>query len=643
MNINYLNYIYSSELFNQYKKMLSTNCKSVLLTVLLLFISTFGFSQTKKIDSLQKVYSNLEDTKEKIKLGHTLFKLTVRKDKNASLNYAREQLSISKKIDYKKGEGTAYRDIAYYYKYLPNIDSSRYYYEKSVKTFKENGNKERLVTALDRYATLETVHGEYDKALKLVNECVEIATELKNGKMLAESLMRASAIHLNRGNFASAMEVALKAAEISDTIKPVNLDIKARSLLDIARVERHRGNHKEAMEPTKKAIEIYQEIKEPKWEMIALNQLGNVYWYLADYKNALTNYEKSLAIAQKLNRKYNIGAALNNIGAIYAKQGNHKKALKLFYEAHEITEKIGSKSNLITSYESIGSSLLALNDFNGAIKNYTEGIALGERINALDDLNYIYKTRSEAYEKNGNYKLAIIDHKKHQSINDSIFNRKSQDKIEELKAKYESEKKERELTIKKNEIEILKQKDKVNKKQQLLYILGLFSLAIAGTLLYYGVYQKLKRSKLERERLDLELEHKKKELTSHALHLAKKNEVLENLKQKAKSLKENNSTNYNQLIQTINFDLQDDNNWENFKKYFEEVHTDFNSNVKNKYPDVTANELRLMALLKMNLTSKEIANILNISNDGIKKARYRLRKKLGLSTEDSLQEIVIQL
>ena len=114
----------------------------------------------------------------------------------------------------------------------------------------------------------------------------------------------------------------------------------------------------------------------------------------------------------------------------------------------------------------------------------------------------------------------------------------------------------------------------------MLYILGLISLTLLSGLLYYGVRQKLKRSKLERERLDIELNYKKKELTSHALHLAKKNEVLENLKQKAKELKENNSTNYNQLIQTINFDLQDDNNWENFKKYFEEVHTEFNSNVK---------------------------------------------------------------
>ena len=138
---------------------------------------------------------------------------------------------------------------------------------------------------------------------------------------------------------------------------------------------------------------------------------------------------------------------------------------------------------------------------------------------------------------------------------------------------------------------------------------------------------------------------KKKELTTHALHLAKKNEVLEGLKQKAKELKTNEASNngYQQLIRTINFDLQDDNNWENFSRYFEQVHKDFNSNVKSKYPEVTSNELRLMALLKMNLTSKEIANNLKISPEGIKKARYRLRKKLDITTEESLQDLVLSL
>jgi DNA-binding CsgD family transcriptional regulator len=65
--------------------------------------------------------------------------------------------------------------------------------------------------------------------------------------------------------------------------------------------------------------------------------------------------------------------------------------------------------------------------------------------------------------------------------------------------------------------------------------------------------------------------------------------------------------------------------------------------VKARFPDITANELRLLALLKMNLSSKEIANILNISQEGIKKARYRLRKKLNIATEDSLQDLVLSL
>ena len=131
----------------------------------------------------------------------------------------------------------------------------------------------------------------------------------------------------------------------------------------------------------------------------------------------------------------------------------------------------------------------------------------------------------------------------------------------------------------------------------------------------------------------------------HGRGCAKKNEVLESLKQKAETLKkeESSKNGYQQLISTINFDLQDDNNWENFSRYFEEVHKDFNSNVKTKYPQVTPNELRLLALLKMNLSSKEIANILNISQEGIKKARYRLRKKLNIQTEDSLQDLVLSL
>ena len=141
--------------------------------------------------------------------------------------------------------------------------------------------------------------------------------------------------------------------------------------------------------------------------------------------------------------------------------------------------------------------------------------------------------------------------------------------------------------------------------------------------------------------LDKELRFKRKELTTHALHLANKSEILEALKTQIGVLKADDrerQKGLNRLENAINLNLKDDKSWDNFRFYFEEVHKDFNRTIKQRYPEVTTNELRLMALLKMNLSSKEIANILNISNEGIKKARYRLRKKLNISNDESLND-----
>ena len=233
----------------------------------------------------------------------------------------------------------------------------------------------------------------------------------------------------------------------------------------------------------------------------------------------------------------------------------------------------------------------------------------------------------------------------YKSINDSVYNIEKSREIERLKTEFETKEKEQQIAIQENEIELLEEKEKVSALQKSLLGGGLLlSLALVG-FGFYGFKQKIARNKLEKEKVDAELDYKKKELTTHALHLAKKNEVLESLKLKAQELKnsETAANGYQQLITTINFDLKDDNNWENFSKYFQEVHNDFNYKVKQKFPDVTSNELRLMSLLKMNLSSKEIANILNISQEGIKKARYRLRKKLNITSEDSLQDLVLSL
>jgi DNA-binding CsgD family transcriptional regulator len=86
----------------------------------------------------------------------------------------------------------------------------------------------------------------------------------------------------------------------------------------------------------------------------------------------------------------------------------------------------------------------------------------------------------------------------------------------------------------------------------------------------------------------------------------------------------------------IQRDILDDDQWEQFNAEFSSLHQGYLESLISNFGALTKNEVRLISLLKMNLSNKEIADTLNISNDGIKKARYRLRKKLQLESDEDL-------
>ncbi len=593
----------------------------------------------KKIDSLLNAFNNQPESIEKVKTSQKLFHAFKHKKNKEAYKHANLGLALSKKINYKTGEGLGYLNLAYYYRFFPDLDSTRYYFKKSVKTLSSIDDKKNLWFALNEYAIFETIQGDFKTALRLADNGLEVATALKHGPHIVDNIQRKSTIYMDNGDFKLAMKEALKASRVLDTIKPENKVGKAIAIGDIGRIEMLRGNYTEAIEPLKESLQKFKTLKNEYWIAVMDIELGNLYWYLEDYETSLEYYEHSLVISRAMERDDFIASNLSNMAGIYSKRGEHKKALELLLESHKITSKIGSTNNIIISYNEIGNASFRSGNYKKAIESHSTAIKMADSMKLLNLLEDGFRNRSLAYEKIGNYPKALSDQRQYQIIHDSLYNENTSKQIDELKTQYETEKKEQQILLQQNEINLLEKKGEINTLYLVLLGFGLL-LSLIG---FYALRQKLKRNRIEKEKLNLELDYKKKELTSHALHLAKKNEVLENLKQQAKTFKtsENSKKGYNQLIRTINFDLKDDNNWENFSRYFEQVHSGFNSNIKEKFPEVTSNELRLMSLLKMNLSSKEIANILNISHEGVKKARYRLRKKLGISREDSLQDFVL--
>ena len=214
-----------------------------------------------------------------------------------------------------------------------------------------------------------------------------------------------------------------------------------------------------------------------------------------------------------------------------------------------------------------------------------------------------------------------------------------------MQTKYDSEKKERELAMQKQQIVILEQEAEIQDLVRMRLIVSIIVVILVFALLLYTQWLRVRKNRLkqhmENQRLSYELDLKKRELTTHTLHIIQKNEILENLQNKIHELKANNKAvgnSYNEINRLINTNRLIEKDWENFKAVFEQVHPEFFTKLKQLYGKISSNELRLAAMMKMNLNTKEMASILNITPEGVKKARYRMRKKFELASEANVQE-----
>jgi ligand-binding sensor domain-containing protein/DNA-binding CsgD family transcriptional regulator len=153
---------------------------------------------------------------------------------------------------------------------------------------------------------------------------------------------------------------------------------------------------------------------------------------------------------------------------------------------------------------------------------------------------------------------------------------------------------------------------------------------------------------LRNEKLEADLNFKNTELASSAMHLVKKGELLTKIKTELNQITKKIDNEYaitelKKMIKTLGEDEQLDEEWEYFTKHFDKVHSNFIVSLKMIHPNISNNEIKLCAYLRMNLTTKEIAQLMNISVRGVEISRYRLRKKLNLATEVNLFNYLIAI
>lgn len=152
---------------------------------------------------------------------------------------------------------------------------------------------------------------------------------------------------------------------------------------------------------------------------------------------------------------------------------------------------------------------------------------------------------------------------------------------------------------------------------------------------------------LKAEKLEADLALKSKELAMSAMTIIRKNEVLSNVKHELDELKkllgaQYPNKYYERMTRLLDRSISSDDDWAVFQTNFDRIHENFFRNLHEKYPELTSNDLRFCAYFRLNLPTKDIAQLMNISIKGVEVARYRIRKKLNIPSEKNITEFMIE-
>ena len=359
--------------------------------------------------------------------------------------------------------------------------------------------------------------------------------------------------------------------------------------------------------------------------------------------SATVNIDKAIEIGKQLNDSVLISTGLNKLGKLQLEIKNYDKAKSIYAESILISESIHSDFSKQTALLDLGELYLETNQLNLAEKYTLEGLGLNKKIEVTIGINRAYENLYKIYKKSNKFEKALKYHEKFMTLNDSIYGVNKVNKISELHSIYETEKKEAEIALQQEEIKTLNQEAEISNLTKSLYAGGMFTFITVSGLLFFGFKQRMKKNRIAREKQEeiykQEIAFKKKELTSQTLHLVQKNTFIQELKENLERIKQSPELfkiEFRRLVMLLKKQSAEDKDWEVFKSYFSEVHNNFDNKIKSIASDISEKEIRLASFLRMNLSTKEIASMLNVLPESVLKSKYRLKKKLQLDKDTDL-------
>ncbi|MGX7666219.1 tetratricopeptide repeat protein [Flavobacterium pedocola] len=470
---------------------------------------------------------------------------------------------------------------------------------------------------------------DWKRSLHYIEYSEKLVNNLDSDEITAENNEKIADIYNEKDAFDIALTYYLKAYGY---YQENNVGEKKYHLENsLAIIYARLNNKQKALLYFNNVLKHHREKKNTIFIAKALNNIGTLYMSSGTLDSAMVNFKESLRLTEKLNDDKLKAILFNNLGICYTRLNIFKEAKSYFDRSLEAAGKTDDK-NKAWIYNSISKLYLLKKEPDSAL-SYAQKAAV-----LLKDEKFSFENKNaliniyKSYLLKGDYKNAASYFETYDEIRDSLNIEGKAMNVEKIKL--EQEYKENE------EVRLLKE----SKENFKYYIIGLslVTVMLFLSILLIKYRNKLSKAQLEKDlseakqkELDANLELKNKELITHSMMEIQRTEIVEQIIDDLKELKTQAPKKDSQ--QTIDLiikqlDKKDNNGlWEEFELHYGHVNESFYNILNERHPELTYRDKRLCALLKLNLTTKEIAQITGQSIKSLENARTRLRKKLNLT------------
>jgi len=508
---------------------------------------------------------------------------------NSVLDYLNQALQLYSNLKNTLGMAGCYNRIASLYFIQGHYEASLTMYQRAQRLYEQDrGEPLSYTKVLGNIGILYVRHGDYSTALEYHLKALSIYQRFDNQAGIASIFHHLAALYYEQGNLQMAQEYNFRALSIEE--QQGNLLRVAYLLTNIATTYVDLKKNDQAITYETKAIDIKNRLNNPHMLADSYTTLGLAYEGLQKYTKSLDYHLQALTIRQEVGDNNGQLISILNIGNIYNQLGHYTSSIDILKKGVELSEQQGQPRLKSDALARLAWAYLKLNQLEIALDTGLAALTIAQEIQATKQIQYAAEWLCQIYEQQGDYQHAVEYLRLAKQTSEARLNTENTRQLNQMQMQYEAQKKEQELS-----------------------------------------------------HLHQELILHKKELKTIAFTVIHQHELLFETKKKLTDILANPSSKkkLREFMHWFENQIDPDRTWVQFQRYFKQDQHDFLNRLTEEFPSLTEQQLKICVLIRSEFHTKEIARLLYITEQSVRKHRQRIRRKLHLEKKRSLSVFLV--